>query len=83
LFVELTLVAILLAAIRLIFVLGFGAYDGRYAIVVLLALFAVPVLLGAVIGGLFGNFLSGVLWGGVAMVGLFVSLGLLYSAARS
>ena len=72
----------LLAAIRLIFVLGFGAYDGRYAIVVLLALGTVPILFGAVIGGLFGDYASGAMWGFVAVAGLLIGLGLLFSVSR-
>ena len=82
LFVELTLIAVLLAAIRLVFVLGFGAHHGRYALVVLLALCTVPILFGAIVGGLFGKFASGALWGAAAVAGLFILLGLLYSASH-
>jgi hypothetical protein len=82
LFIELTLIAVLLAAIRLIFVLGFGSYKGRYEFVVLLALCAAPILFGTVIGGLFGRFVSGALWGAVGMMGLIVLVGLFYAATH-
>ena len=81
LFVELTLIAIILAAIRLIFVLGLGAYDERYAIVVL---FTAPNKIGiahSAIGGLFGDFATGTKWGCFGLAALML-LGLFYSGGH-
>ena len=77
LFGQLTLTASLAGAIRLIWVYGFGPSDVLHCLVALPAMCAVPILVGAVVGGFHGSFGRGALWG-AGVLGAVILLILLF-----
>ena len=72
LFIELTLIAALIGAIRLTFLRPADPNDSLGVVLSLAAFCTVPVLVGAVIGGLSGRFIAGAYWGAGVLGVLFV-----------
>ena len=81
LFVELTLIAVTIGVGRAALYPPHDPEDPRI-IFSLVALCTLPILGGAVIGGLFGNFAAGVKWG-VGVLVMLLLIGLLLPAVQA
>jgi len=77
LFIELTLIAATIGAMRLVYVLRDSTDNWMLGLVQFPAFCAVPILAGTAVGGVFGRFGAGALWGAGALVTLLLLLHLL------
>ena len=81
LLIEVTLIALALGLVRVVFHRWDDPTDPRFIFNVA-ALFALPPLCGAIIGGIAGRFAEGVVWGSVAIGGMILILGCLFPAIQ-
>jgi len=81
-FAELTLIAATIGAIRLAFIRPTDPNDTVSILMSVAAISAIPPLIGAAIGGLFGSFKKGAIWGALVLGLLLAVLAFLLVVVR-